>query len=109
MATIAVVDYLALTDSIAAQVDLYKTSISGATGSAFFGADANLTRVLAFDEFEQESELLRGFEAQKRQMQLTGMAVPGWNASVRALRCVEIQDGEIPGNTARRGESCPPR
>lgn len=88
MATIAIADFLQLSDSIAAQVDLYQTHIASQVSgvSAWTGAVNNKGRVIALGDAEQQKDLIDAFEAAERRLLLSGMASnEGWRDVIKSL------------------------
>lgn len=85
MPTIGVADFLALTDSIAAQFNLYELNISADPGGAAQGAQLNEDRILAIADFDVETALLNPFRSSKDQMANGGMARQGWGGSIKGL------------------------
>lgn len=85
MATIAIANFLILTDSIAAQFDLYKTNIATDPGGAKEGTNNNLTTVLGLNDVEQEQDLLNAAEANDNQAKVSGAAIQLHAPLIRAL------------------------
>lgn len=85
MATIAIADFLILTDSIAAQFALYKTNIATDPGGAKEGTNNNLTTVLGLNDVEQEQDLLNAAEANDNQAKTSGAAIQLHAPLIRAL------------------------
>ena len=85
MATIAIADFLILTDSIAAQFDLYKTNIATDPGGAKEGTNNNLQTVLGLGNVEQEQDLLNAAEANDNQAKVSGAAIDLHSPLIRAL------------------------